>query len=237
MEDYPGKGACFNCGFLSLRDTANSHLSEYLELTQETRENGNLFRRNTGYRPWCFRNVAILRETEVEADKLPLETQFEPETRSLRALQKAATAVIKRDRRCKLWFPYTPGIGPREHFEEFKTLELEEDRRRWEADQARIRQEWEDKQAELREAFDARLQLESDKTQKAILAVANRQFWIGLGAILATFLATFLAGRFDPMIPNPLPVTILTPSAVFTASATETPISSLPPPDTSASPP
>jgi hypothetical protein len=45
----------------------------------------------------------------------------------------AAKAVFTRPRDdCPKWFPYTPGLDPEKHLEEYKTRQLEQDRREFE---------------------------------------------------------------------------------------------------------
>jgi hypothetical protein len=44
------------------------------------------------------------------------------------AIELVTTEIIDRDRQCAKWFPYQPGLGPREHVERFHVLQLEQQR-------------------------------------------------------------------------------------------------------------
>jgi hypothetical protein len=43
--------------------------------------------------------------------------------------QRVGAQVIERDRACLKWFPYQPGLGPREHVEAFRVIQIEEQRK------------------------------------------------------------------------------------------------------------
>lgn len=133
---YPADqhGRCFSCGFLA------AHNNRWHEVIDEDRVRGNLTRDfGTGYerevntRPACFRHAFDLgSEWQREVDKLKSTEQ------ASMAADLASTAVMQTDRHCDDWYPYTPGFSPKEHLEELRAHEMEEDRQRFQRDMAAI---------------------------------------------------------------------------------------------------
>ena len=130
MVSDPHEGMCSACGFLSKRTESRGGVTQtYYETTHNERASADLFTHSpdkfTGpvdSLPFCFRNAASL-TTELG--------QISTANESL-STQQAMQRVIRKDRKCPKWYPYTPDYSPKEHLEEFKMLELE--RRREEHD-------------------------------------------------------------------------------------------------------
>ncbi len=125
-------GRCVNCGFLGkLRRQIDAETFVY-EATRYNRETGTLYRYsgwpNPGdipTQPTCFRNAANLQKELVDA--LAMAGQ------KGRAVENEYTlAVIEKTRECESWYPWTEYRNPKDHFEEFKMQQLENDRRQFE---------------------------------------------------------------------------------------------------------
>lgn len=139
MEKLSERGACYNCGFLCRKDVLNTHLALFYEISEEDRKNGRFFTLASPGAPRCFRGVDIGREI-TDATGLP---DYPIRTDEHQQKQNAAAKqVLETNRQCKLWFPYTPGMSPKEHLEEFKILEMERDRKEWQERLEANRREW-----------------------------------------------------------------------------------------------
>jgi len=119
FEDYD-KGRCISCGFLGKLDGATG---VFHEATALDRFRGDLgcVEHHEGM-PWCFRNKTAFRW---DVRNLPTREDFEKVCDKLKE-------DIKQDRKCPAWYPWTWGSSPKEHFEEFKMQQLENERREFE---------------------------------------------------------------------------------------------------------
>ena len=135
--EYPDsdKGRCRSCGFLSKHSQSVSGLPSprFYEMEHVERTDPGLMRIHTvGYgiradtEPMCFLGKINLEEV----------------------LQTKGTAklveAIMADRKCDGWYPYMPGLSPREHYEEYQMQRLESDRRAFETRLAEISQKAEE---------------------------------------------------------------------------------------------
>jgi len=167
-----GRGRCINCGFLGKRDCVSS-ISVCYEATAADRLAGQL----TEYRmeptqhggmtnrallrtyPWCFLGKAHI------LDELNSIGAKDHQTDKVQQ-------IIQKDRQCGSWYPWTEFRTPKEHFEEFKMLELEQ-----------RREEFEKHMEENRKEFEFKLQKRNEQERKR-----TDKVMIGL-AIAATILA------------------------------------------------
>lgn len=188
------KGKCITCGFLSSRPIAPTPaLPGYYEFTEQDRKTGEAklyvesVSRRADAMPVCFRQVAQL---ESEATTLSSSGQ------GLTTYQ-ARVEIISKDRNCKDWYPYTPGIEPKEHLNKLEMERLEQQRK-----------EFELKLEESRKKFDLELFAISQRVQENSRLVAERAerfnkrvtfFFIVLA--LLEVLATLAALAFPDGIP------------------------------------
>lgn len=117
------RGRCRTCGFLSKHARTASGLPSprFYEVEHAERRSPESFRHHTvGYamradtEPMCFLgkiNLMAILQNEGDAK-----------------LSEAITA----DRKCDSWYPYMPGLSPKEHYEEYQRQRLEQDRREFE---------------------------------------------------------------------------------------------------------
>jgi hypothetical protein len=77
----------------------------------------------------CIRQIANLESEFKEAFKSDPQPQPDSTGQLVGGTDRRAfREVIRRDRQCPGWFPYQPGLTPREHVERLHVLELERDR-------------------------------------------------------------------------------------------------------------
>jgi hypothetical protein len=117
------KGRCRFCGFLSKHASSASGVPSprFYEVEHAERTSAESFRHHTvGYamrpdtEPMCFMgkiNLMAILQNEGSAK-----------------FSEAITA----DRKCDAWYPYMPGLSPKEHYEEYQMQRLEQDRREFE---------------------------------------------------------------------------------------------------------
>lgn len=106
---------------------APGFIGEYYEISAEDRKRGELskavlvpYQGPVGVNPACFRRAFDMLgalQALVQAGK---------------GSHGGALELISEDRRCQEWYPYTPGLSPKEHFEEKRRLELEQERQGFE---------------------------------------------------------------------------------------------------------
>jgi len=117
--DEAAQGRCRFCGFLSKHgsDTVNFPSPRFYEVEHSERIYGRFTRHVISYgmvadtEPMCFVgkiNLMAILGSEGQAKLLE---------------------AINADRKCEAWFPYMPGLSPKEHYEEFNLQRLEADRR------------------------------------------------------------------------------------------------------------
>ncbi len=120
---------CKGCGFLGkLRRQIDAETIVY-EATRYNRANGALWRHSgwpkpgndTPTQPTCFRNATNLNKELVDSlASAGQEGQAAEEEHTL--------AIIGKSRECESWYPWTEYRSPKEHYEEFKMLQLEQRR-------------------------------------------------------------------------------------------------------------
>jgi hypothetical protein len=69
--------------------------------------------------PWCFRGKAHILD---ELNSIGANDQQTDKVKQ----------IIQKDRKCEFWYPWTEFRTPKEHFEEFKMMQLEKERRDFE---------------------------------------------------------------------------------------------------------
>lgn len=119
--EYPeaDQGRCRSCGFLSKHGTRTAGIPSprFYEVEHSERIEGSFFTHTpaahmgTESEPMCFRQKINLMEIEEQQGRAKL------------------LEAVNADRRCDSWYPYTPGLGPIEHYEEYQVQELERHRR------------------------------------------------------------------------------------------------------------
>ena len=197
MFEQFGKGKCINCGFLGKRDCISS-VSICYEATSVDRLEGQL----TEYRmeptqsggmtnrallrtlPWCFIGKAgFLVELEVEGAR-----DIQPDK---------VRDIIRKDRKCEFWYPWTEGKPPKEHLEKLEMMQLEQNRR-----------EFEQRMEKERKEFDLKLFEISQKVQSDSAEIAKKAFSFNrLVTIFFIILAilTMLVALLQLAFPNGLP--------------------------------
>lgn len=162
LEDY-GTGRCINCGFLGERLKASgSHNIECFGVTKQQRLHGQIT--IEGYYevvPCCF------------VGKYNLPEELGDISWMVPKYHEKVSEIIGRDRHCEDWYTWREFLSPKDHYEEFKMRQLEQDRREW--------QKWMAEQAER----------ERKQSDKMLLR------WTILGIVLGVLLAIMqLIGAF-----------------------------------------
>jgi hypothetical protein len=176
VAESEDKGRCINCGFLAKRTrpdpSRRASTPKYYEVEIEARNNGDVWSyvqdsrlAAIGTEPFCFKQAA----------------QITDEIHSIvgRNDRTAARDVFAKDRNCKSWYRYNPGLSPKDHFDQMNMELLENSRREFEV---RLERE--------RKDFDMRLFEMSQKIQATNQKVATR-FTIAM--IVLTLVQIFLA--------------------------------------------
>jgi hypothetical protein len=122
-------GRCINCGFLCKRRTVVDAESIVYTATSYDRENGTFYRhsgwpehRDMPTQPACFRNIANLQKELVDA--LALSEQKGRDAENTLTLE-----IIKKSRECKIWYPWTELLNPKEHLDNLKEEQNRKDRK------------------------------------------------------------------------------------------------------------
>jgi hypothetical protein len=158
----------------------------YYEIERKMRENGDVFTcvqnsRRFNAEPFCF----------VDAVNLIEEAKGKPDYESNRP--NATVEVFETRRNCERWYKYTPGLGPKDHFDLMNIEAMEESRRNWEL---RLERE--------RKNFDLKLWEATQRVQKDSYEIARKSFrfnffatavvaTLALGTIILTFVQVYLA--------------------------------------------
>lgn len=127
---------CADCGFLAARDQ-DLRISECYPATRYARDFGTLDEYidpkpksiieiipKIMTSPWCFVNKANLGK---ESDEL-----YNAEDKELSRENVRIHKVITTQRDCISWYPWREFASPREHYEEFKMIQLEQQRQEFE---------------------------------------------------------------------------------------------------------
>jgi hypothetical protein len=185
VAESEDKGRCVNCGFLAKRtrsDPSNrASTPKYYEVESEARKNGEVWSYvqdsrigPIGTEPFCFRQAA-----QIADEILSITGQFGSD-------RMAARDVFVKDRNCKSWYRYNPGLNPKDHFDQMNMELLENARRDFELRLEKDRKE-----------FDLRLFEISQKIQEDSRKIASRSFWFNLFftfvLIVLTLIQIFLA--------------------------------------------
>lgn len=110
-------GQCAGCGFLGVRSLASGRALQSADL--KSRAMGELWKDSAGNEaePWCAKGMTnLLRETisnVVAPDPMAEVTKAEFAEEARQILRK----VLREDRRCVEWRPFTDGFSPAEHLE------------------------------------------------------------------------------------------------------------------------
>ena len=120
-----GTVQCVKCGLLGKCSAWSP--SEVYEANDEDRHVGNLikYQQPNGLQdiptsPVCFVRAA------------PLEQEIKDGGSGGTERHAATLAVLDKERKCSRWLPWQEFSSPKEHFEDFKMLQLEQDRRNFE---------------------------------------------------------------------------------------------------------
>jgi hypothetical protein len=147
------RNRCVSCGFLG------KHRFSWFEVTLEERALGSLAKANAEPRvvPGCIRGVADLAR-ERDGNLAALRENGEPVADAegnvnVRAERQALLEVLNLDRRCSDWYPYTPGFSPKEHLEELRMAQLEQERRDHELALAQLRRDSDERGDKIAESL------------------------------------------------------------------------------------
>jgi hypothetical protein len=186
------EGRCISCGYLCKR--IDLLTSTIYEASVEDRNNFNFLSHPESPRQtkiWCF------------AYKEPLYEEFERLKKLYDRKRDSAQIcgqIVMRDTRCERWFPYKPFMSPKEHYERFQMMQLEQERRNFERRMEHDRRKFEQRMDKDRREFDLKLfkiSQEVQKNSKNIVEKSDRfnrrvTFWIIILAVLEV-LGTLLA--------------------------------------------
>ena len=116
------EGRCLSCGFLAkhAKDTGRPiPAPTFYEIETDARLDGKCFTHvpdtllgPVETEPECIKFAAMLRKEVLD------------ETDHAGSREAAAVEVFWRDRQCKSWYPYIPGLGPIEHIRRYETERL-----------------------------------------------------------------------------------------------------------------
>lgn len=128
------QGRCRTCAFLAIKSSVFQTGDHLWECAQERRQDGNVYHFGGSNNRENAEPVCIRRVFEMVAE-IGDDFKYRGSDDSSRA-KNAALTVFGKDRGCKEWREYQPGIGPVKalEFSMFEQLEikLEENRRAWE---------------------------------------------------------------------------------------------------------
>jgi hypothetical protein len=96
---------------------------------------------------------------------------------------------MDRDRSCPEWYPYSPGFSPKEHLEELRMRQLEEDRRKHDLELARLQLEAEQRSQAIAEALRATTEATGRFTTKWTYIAGG----LAAGALLIVLLTLVVA--------------------------------------------
>ena len=116
------RGRCTSCGFLAVVVAHLPNIQAPLAGPAAERSSGNLWSALGGSdRPHCFVQAADLLHEIKESPRWGTGTDTP-------AVWGATIVVIERDRHCPSWFPWTPHVTPKEHWDRRNVLQLEASR-------------------------------------------------------------------------------------------------------------
>ena len=168
-------GKCRSCGFLSkhAKTAADIPAPRFFEVEHAERESSDsfwnyrlVFHGGVKTEPMCFMGKINLMQVWLDRG------------------DKGLVEQILADQKCDGWYPYMPGLSPREHYEEYQMQRLENDRRAFETRLAEISQKAEESSltiAKDSQAIVSDLKAIAEKNDKFSRRVT---FWIILLAAL-----------------------------------------------------
>jgi hypothetical protein len=207
-----GEGCCASCGFLShsVSTAAGAYNfgrvqtvfeSEIFDVPIYMRASGSDFGGSfrdpstthiwTWAAPLCFIFAA--------EPSLSEEVGFDPSSHESLDRKTVASAIQREDRKCPKWFEWRPGISPAEHVRMRDMIELERDRRKWEADVETERRASDERLDKSNKVFLSGLESERREWEKQAGRWPNRLIWaaviLAIGQVLAGVLALPLITR------------------------------------------
>ena len=138
METEKKCVCCADCGLLAIRVTPHRKTTQYLEVDQDRRMSGNVFRLvcDTGEEstePVCMRGKASF---DKEAGSELWKQRYDSDRKNPPPLWDKLREIMASKRACEAWTLYRPGLEPTKalEFSMFEALEerLETNRRSWE---------------------------------------------------------------------------------------------------------
>ena len=112
--DKFGEGRCINCGFLGKKDR-RPEASICYEASAVDRISGKFIETSAGLTtvPWCFLSKVYF---HIELNEISAQASDFDKVEEL----------IKKERNCPYWYKYTEFVSPKEHYDEFKMMKLEQ---------------------------------------------------------------------------------------------------------------
>jgi len=180
------RGRCVSCGFLAKHGMPGSGPRTYFEVEMAERESGavfahvlDAFKGPVPTSPACFRNVTALGREVISVR----------ESDSVEGNLAAARAIILKDRQCPRWFPYQPGLDPREHLGGLAMQEAEDRRNRFEETMEARRREFEERMERERREFERGLEDERRRFSSFLTVLV---VLVSLAGVVAAILSIFL---------------------------------------------
>jgi hypothetical protein len=188
VAESEDKGRCINCGFLAKHATGKDRRGPtpaYFEIEVSDRDSGQVWSHVAEHgmgeiqtEPMCFRRAAAIRE----------EIDNNIKGGDARDARAAAKEICSKDRNCRSWYGYIPGLSPKDHFDQMNMQLLENSRREWE-----MRLETERKDFDLK-LFEASQKIQENNRQIAAdsYKTARRSFWFTLFSTIVIGLLTLI---------------------------------------------
>ena len=161
------RGRCVSCGFLAKRVMpTGSSTPMFYEFDEVGRQLGKGFIEE----PWHSPETKIVTVPACIRGAANLLGECGAEHASGADLDDSTKRVINRDRNCPKWYPYTPGLDPVRHLEEFRRLEIEQ-----------RREEFEERMENERQAFEERLAQRAEESEGRRHTLV---LWIAAAAVI-----------------------------------------------------
>lgn len=169
------RGACFGCGFVGKR--LRQHSQVLLEATSDERAKGDLWMGNHQMAdPWCVKE----RPDFISETRAIMDASAANPTGPYAETAKATVSLLLRNRNCPDWFPYSPFNDPAQHVRDQRTMNMEEQRRRWQMDLEESNRRWAAELEQDRREFEERLHQEGvDREERE----SRVHFWFAIAAI------------------------------------------------------
>jgi hypothetical protein len=200
------RGRCVTCGFVG------RHAFEWYEVSQEERDTGRLHSATRGgirTKLGCIKNAADLVQEWGEQTTTRLAGKPIVDAEGIvdvAAEYGALRDVLTADRQCSKWYPYTQGLSPKEHVEELRMMQLEEDRRKHEVSLAQLQSKSDERAASIAESLH-QVTVETGKftTRWTYIAVglAAAALLVVLASYLFPGLGPTIGHSIFPQVPKP----------------------------------